>query len=314
MKLFAIVIAYFVTLGVFIEAMRCYLLVNKLWLRKHEKIVAESVSMVAWLLSLIVNGLFFAKFAIIDNDRAMALCFGTYLLTAIIVIAIGSGVWVGGNRGNSFVALIINALKLERSESVEIFKTLLKPKGATQLLTILHQTAAIDKNIATQEIGVIKQFVAHWNLESSYLELQQSVDASSVTLDNLRDSIKKYLDMKPPRDQAAELVDVLKFTIEADKKVAKEEALILAEATGMINHYVNESNSRLPGYEILLVPQDKDQIDRIRDILAGAEPVDRRGGIAFVAGEFHSEEFAEEICNKYSALGLFTTTEKIAFV
>lgn len=93
----------------------------------------------------------------------------------------------------------------------------------------------------------------------------------------------------------------------ADAHVSMEEELVLEEITGMVMQYVGDSECG-EMFEVVIVPQSDDQIDAVQSLLPGVEPKDARGGKVFSAGQFFSGRYAEIVCDKYIALGLFTAT------
>ena len=67
--------------GLAISAIISYLKVNKLWARRHIKEVAESISVVAAILSLFTTLPFLIKFVVIDHDYVAA---GKFLLSLLV--------------------------------------------------------------------------------------------------------------------------------------------------------------------------------------------------------------------------------------
>ena len=57
------------------------------------------------------------------------------------------------------------ALKLEGKESGDLITNMIRPKGAKKIIDILHKLAAIDDDIAQEEIDLINQFSEKWNIE-----------------------------------------------------------------------------------------------------------------------------------------------------
>ena len=61
-----------------------------------------------------------------------------------------------------------------------------------------------------------------------------------------------------------------------------------------------------PMHEVLIVPQNHEQFEAVEALIPGAELKEQRGGKVFSAGRFFSDAYAEVVCEKYIALGLFT--------
>jgi hypothetical protein len=99
---------------------------------------------------------------------------------------------------------------------------------------------------------------------------------------------------------------------EADDEVTEEEAMAVSEFTGMIAHYVSaEKGGKMEMYEVNIVPQGEDQINAVREILPDLDVVEDRGGRVFKVGRYFSEDYAEAVCEKYIALGLYSDASKI---
>ncbi len=74
----------------------------------------------------------------------------------------------------------------------------------------------------------------------------------------------------------------------------------------MIEEYVSEDTLERPAWEVLIVPQSGEQFEAVEALIPGATPKSLRGGRVFSAGSFFSHDYAEAVCQKYIALGLFT--------
>ena len=81
---------------------------------------------------------------------------------------------------------------------------------------------------------------------------------------------------------------------------------MLAELTGLITQYVSGSDGDPKMYEVVIVPQSEEQTEAVRALLLGVAAKSAPGGTVFSAGRFFSQRYAEAVCDKYIALGLFT--------
>jgi hypothetical protein len=307
MELFMTILNVLVAAAVLITAVRMYLTVNKMWKRKHEKIVSESISIFAYTLAILVHLPFMFKYFLIDKMPMPAFNDALNIIGYSIIILIGTGFFLKDNRRTGFFTLLRRALRLESKESGDLIKAIIQPSGAKQIMKILQKVAYIDENLADEEIKLINDFANQWKLDIPDIKEWTSQGAS--TLLELRDSVTEYLDISPPPNQAAHLIDVITMMVKADSIVTKDEELILSEVTGMINNYVN-SNVKPTLYHVLIVPQNGEQIKSIHTIFPNAELVDHRGGQVFVRGKFYSKDFADAICQKYISLGMFTIWEE----
>ena len=124
--------------------------------------------------------------------------------------------------------------------------------------------------------------------------------------------VQSYLDEGPDTDVAEGLVDLINLMAEADDEVTEEEAMAVAEFTGMIGYYVSaEKGGEMEMWEVNIVPQGDDQISAVREILPELDVVEDRGGRVFKVGRYFSEDYAEAVCSKYISLGLYSNTTKL---
>lgn len=303
MDIFLMIIKYLVMFAVGLTALRMYLTVNKLWKRKRDKSVTESISIFASFLAIFIHFPFMFKFALIDKQVFPAMNEGLNGFAYIIIILIGTGLWVKENKFHSFIHLILKAIRLESKESADLFKAFVNPGGAKQILNILQKVTTLDKKISDEELQLIKDFAAQWKID-----IPDNVDFNAeweTNLLDIRQSVTDYLDISSPTEQAAELIDLIELVIKADKIVTTEESLFYEEVKSMIGDYVSHSSDGVM-YYVYIVPQHNKQFEAIKTLFPNSAPEDRRGGQVFVRGKFYSKGYAEAICQKYSALGMFT--------
>jgi len=292
-----------VGLSVVIAAISNYLIINKLWSRRMKKDVAESISISAALLGLATGFPFLIQFVLVDQNWAAAGKAGIGILTGVVFVMVGAGLWVTEFRGQGFFRLFARALNLERKESADLLRALVQPAGAQQLIHVFEAMARVDKHVDAREIEMISEFAKRWHLDPPNLVEGAAENAGDVVA--LRMSVEDYLKVAPPADQATELLDVLNIFVRADDVVSAEEELVLEEVTGMITGYVSESGEG-GLHEVIIVPQNDDQMAAVISLFPGIEAKTMRGGIAYSVGHFYSARYADVICDKYISLGLFT--------
>ncbi len=303
MSVFERFIEFLVGISLLVSTITTYLVINKLWSRKGHREVAESISISAALLGLATGFPFLIEFALIDHRWAAAGSSTLGILKGVVYVLVGAGIWVQENRGVGFFTLFVRALRLERHESGNLVKALAQPKGARQLMEVFRAMAEVDKNLDEREIELMRLFAHRWHLDLP--DLSAGDTERGADLLQVRKSVEAYLAMSPPPEQASELVDVLQLFVQADEKVTQEEELMMEEITGMAAAYVGEAGPRAMN-EVVIVPQDAEQTEAVRSLLPGVEPKTARGGRVFMVGRFFSPRYAEMVCEKYIALGLFT--------
>ncbi|MDA0311567.1 MAG: hypothetical protein O2992_05560 [Gemmatimonadetes bacterium] len=91
-------------LSVAIAAVSDYLIINKLWSRRMKKDVTESISISAALLGLATGLPFFIEYAFVHPSWAAAGKAAVGIVTGVVFVLIGTGLWVMEFRGQSFSA------------------------------------------------------------------------------------------------------------------------------------------------------------------------------------------------------------------
>ena len=302
MTVFIGFVEFLVAIGVVIALVTNYLIINKLWKRRMMKEVAESVSIAAALLGLF-NGIpFLIMFLLINPNPAAATKTAIGIVTATVFVLIGSGLWVAELRKRGFRSLFLRALNLERKESADLLKLLVQPKGAAQILSVLHQLALVDGHLDEREAELIRQFAREWRLEDPVAKAEEH-PADLITL---RQSITNYLALHPPAKQVGHLRDILQALVESDARVTWQESVALEELDGMLLEYLSDEDESPAMHEVLIVPQSESQVEAVRTLLPDREEKWLRGGRVFSAGSFFSQRYAEFVCQKYIGLGLFS--------
>lgn len=305
-KLVSIYLAIIAGIMTFLQI---YFMLNKLWSRKHERVVAESISISAMFISIVINSLFVFNNIIYGDYPQMAANL-MWITGSVITATIGVGFWVAGSRRKGFLVLLKQALKLEREEATDLARAFFKPSGAEIIIDILGQVAMIDDDLDKREIEFIDSFAEVWGLKIDWDYVQNSFGSKSgVGYHDLRKSMTDYLETSPPENQVSQLVDVLKMLVNADDQVTPEEELMLDELTGIIASYLSgESDS--PIYKVAVVPQNTEQESAIETIIKDLHKTEIAGGYAYLSEPFFSERYAEVVCEKYRALNIFTVVIK----
>jgi hypothetical protein len=293
-----------VALSVVIAAVSNYLIINKLWSRRMKRDVAESISISAALLGLATGLPFLIEFALVDQNWAAAGKAGIGIVTGLVFVVVGAGLFVAEFRGQTFLHLFARALNLERKESADLLKALVQPAGADHLIRVFEAMASVDRHVDAREIKMIREFARHWHLDPP--KLTEGAVAHDGDVVGLRRSVEDYLKVSPPADQATELLDVLRIFVKADGKVTREEELVLDEITGMITGYVSAAGEK-GMHEVVIVPQNNRQMEAVLELLPGITAKTMRGGTVYSVGRYFSPRYADVVCEKYISLGLFTT-------
>ncbi|MBV1911198.1 MAG: hypothetical protein KUG78_18020 [Kangiellaceae bacterium] len=291
-----------------------YLTLNKLWSRKSDENVAKSVSVFASILGILSTIPFLIKYGWIDAEYKGAIKALVGIIAGSVFLLIGSGFWVRDKQKPlSLWTKLKRAIKLETNEAGDLVKALIKPTGADKMLEILKQLALIDNKVSEKEFEFIEIFAKTWYIPFQRCDLtnnenqntEQSLDSNYL---ELRNSVIKYIDISPPTAQATHLRDVLNALANADKMISDEEKFILAEVNSMLADYSSNS-TQLKEYQVLVAPQDEDQVDMLKNLLPELVISSVSGGKGYLVGSFFSLDFAKMVCKKYRSLNLFTAIE-----
>lgn len=297
--------------ALFFALIEVYLKVNKIWKRKHEEQVAQSQSLLGLGLSFFILIIWTIKYIIIGEYTSIV-DNSIYLSETIVMMMIGTGIFVKENRGLSFIALIKKSISLERKEATYLIKAISGKEEALDIINILHQLAWIDDELDDKESILINEFAKAWNIDydSNNQDLIKIHKDFDKKLKSLRSSMVHFLDSNPNKEQIAQLTDLLEKMINADEKTSKEEEIIFDELNALMQTYLNDGKTP-SHFHVLIVPQEQSHTEIIKQLKPNAKEYNIAGGIAFSLEKYLSKKYAEEMCEDYRGKGLFTIVQEI---
>ena len=301
-KSFIAIMAY-ASLGFTVAA--AYLKINKIWKRKHNAEVADSVSIVGNVIHVIPLSFFALNYIFIAHWQGL-IDSVIWIASGIVYILIGSRLWVQSHRHKTFWTRLQEVLKLERSEVGDLAKSFFRPSGAEIILNILAHFAYIDRKLTVREKEFIQSFVDTWHMKFDWNEHSRlAVDDQPVIFIKTREKVEHYLDTSPPVKQVSQLIDVLHVLVKIDESVSAQEKLILEEVDGLLLSYVNASDVSAR-FAVVIAPQNDNQDSAIATLLPDVDKSEVAGGSGYMIGSYYSQDYAGMICNQYRALGFFT--------
>ena len=312
MKLFEQLINLLVVGAIVLTVVKTYLTANKIWSRKHEQVVSESVSVSAQFIGIVTALPFLIKYTIIDGDFMSLANMSIKLALTLFFLAIGIGLWVRAEGSEGLWSKLKRALKMEKEESLDLINALVRPAGARIILDVLRRLALIDKNLDDREMAFIQAFADRWKIKIDFRKAFDSVSeqATDQMHIDLRTKVIEYLSISPDKEQATQFLDIINSLVGVDQKVSAEEQFILEEIRGLIEAYINDGQTKTT-YSVIVVPQDREERASIRVLLPDVSPRAKWGGNIYYAGVYHSRPFAEMISAKYQSLNLFSTVKTI---
>jgi hypothetical protein len=280
-----------------------YLILNKLWARKHEPEVVESISVMACVVGLVPVAVFAVDAAFRFQWLALSVN-GLWIMARIVTLLIGIGLWDMGRRRFSLSTLLRRAFNRERSELGDLLKALVRPTGSRQIIDILGQLAYIDDHLDPRERALIQTFADHWQIALDWDTIHaHRLSTPALRLQSLSDAISRYLAMGPSADQVRQLGDLVALVIRADGRVTAEEDISLAEVTHQLNAYRRGGKANLRYVNI--VPRSSAQASALVSLLRTVEERQVAGASTYLVGPYFSALYAEEVARHYRDLGFF---------
>lgn len=301
----SLMIAYLAALLSFVQI---YFIINKLWKRKHEKVVAESISISAMFISILIN-ISFALKNMNDGGIPQLSANIMWIGSSVISTAIGMGIWVASNRGVGFFTLLFKALNLERKEAGDLAKLFFQPSGADKIIEILGRMAMVDEDLDKREKDFIQSFADHWRIEVDWDEIQKYAEESGDRYERIKLAMADYLKTSPQEEQVNQLRDVFNLLVNIDEVVTEEEQMIMDELEGQIAEYLKKEHE-LQIYRVAVVPQSQEQDDAVGELLQNLTKEKIAGGYAYLSPSYYSERYAEMISAQYRAIHVFSVVVK----
>ncbi|RYE93419.1 MAG: hypothetical protein EOO75_04410 [Myxococcales bacterium] len=287
-----------------LAAVQAYLVLNKVWSRRHDRRVAGAQSLASNLLGVLVGLPWLAQF-VRQGETALALVAALWLALLVFLARVALGAETTGSVGQR----ARRVLGREWAQLGELARSLVRPAQGDLALDILRQVALIDHHLDPRERQFIDALAARWRLPSP---LPRSSAASSDTDTDtapgaegyaaLRRTVEAYLLAHPPRAQVTQLREVLASLAGTDDRLSSQESLILPEITGQLDAYLAHGSAR-PSHRVVIVPQSAAQDEALRSLLRITERIVLPGTAAYLVGPFYTGDYARMIRDRYRTLG-----------
>lgn len=283
-----------------------YLIVNKLWKRKHERKVAESQSSLAAIVSIVTGAPFLFHYIRLEDWESFV---GEiiWIIVSVFIVFVSCGYWLyRADKRAGFFSLLNDAIRSEFKEIGNLALAILqRPVGPDSMVAILIQIAHIDNDFHHKEREYIENFLRKWNINLTIDDvISQQNTINTGNFKSLLSAVKEYLSIIPPEKQVAEMIDTINELIRIDDTVSDEEKMIVIEVNSMLQSYIN-TEAELEKYDVFIIPRSEEQEAKAMTVLFNYKRKELQGVNVFWVGEYFSEEYAEIICEEYRSLGLF---------
>lgn len=303
MEILELVLQGSIYLSVMTTTIVVYLSINKMWSRKHEPVVAGSISVAAQLISFITIIPFLIDYSLKGKYEDAIYQFLWIVYTAFLILT-GIGFWVKERRYVGVWQKLLKSLGQESHEVGNLIKSLGNLTEKKQLLEILHRLAWLDDELDERERRYIQTFTNQLDLDYEFILERQPPEEGIEKFHSLRHLFLEYFAIKPPKEQVQLLGDLVQALIVADEKITPEEEVIAEEISSMVENYTNTKTTIY--YGIVIHPKNQEQEKAILQEIPKAKSEFVLGDRALIAGIFQTRRYAEIISEFYREQGWFT--------
>ena len=121
--------------GLLIAIFKDYLKVNKIWVRKSEQVVADSISITALIIGLLNSLPYLVLVLFVYKDWLVTLRTLSDIVRALVTLLIGIGFWVGANRGIPVRNLFLQALNFGSNQKHR-YEMMVVPHNEAQMTAV----------------------------------------------------------------------------------------------------------------------------------------------------------------------------------
>ncbi|HEY9614514.1 hypothetical protein [Allocoleopsis sp.] len=310
MKFIEILLQWSIYLSVAINAIVVYLNINKMWSRKQEPVVADSISVAAQLISFVTIIPFLINYSLKGNYGDALYQFLWFVYTGFLIIT-GIGFWVKEHRYLGIWQKLIRAVNQDKNEVGNLVKSIISFPENHQIVAILHRLAWLDDELDQREREYLHLFTNQLGIDSELILDGKPPEEGIDKFNTLHQLVQDYLAIQPPTEQVQLLGDLVQALIAADEKITPEEEVIAEEIGGMVDNSAKRNQTTY--YGIVIHPKNQEQETEIVRAIPEAKAECLLGDRAFVAGIFHTRRYAELVSESYRDRGWFTVVHEHDF-
>lgn len=240
-----------------------YMSLNKIWRRRHEPEVVDSISFCAKVFNVIL------LIAIVISlsysfDLIFFLLFMSWLITEFFYALVAAGLWARNECSSK--DNLKRALRLDRQESFALVKDFLNMSQVEIIYELLCMIAFVDGDFDPAEEKVLRELA-----DEFYLNYDETIErikskfgkmGSHLLMQELKEEIQAFIETKPKMPRAELIKYYTIRLITADEKVTPEEEAISAEINTIIDKYL-ETHKIKTHYHLLAIPQNQEELNSL---------------------------------------------------
>lgn len=295
--------------AVLFSVVEVYLTLNKLWSRKHIKEVADSISISARTTGMVPGFVFTLNF-FFEHQWQGFIDGAIWLGASIVQIMVAAGLWVAGNKNSNVFSLIGQSIGRETKEMFNLAKYLFQVESRHKVIDLLAATALTDKVLKDSEKNFVETLADEWEIEISWDEIMCRFKRADVSaLFHMSVEMRKYLELNPGKKEVKLLLQLISELSDQSGHSRPENQYIIDEFGEAFRHY--PSKNYFDYYEVQIVPQEKEQHERL--LASGVDMKSRfvGAGFTYVLGPFFTENFASHVVSEFEELGYFAAVRVI---
>ena len=285
-----------------------YLVINKAWSRKHISEAAESISITAAFLLALALIPMILTWTIVQERHVAALAAFVWLCVAVIVILIGSTMWVPDRHKRTCLTRLGAAMKLELAELPALLVGVRRQRGSAEILEILERLAVVDEDLDPREHRILQLVARSLGMELGEIPARMISDASR-DVDAIRRAAADYVALEPAADQVRQLIDLMEMVTKADRRVSDRERAVLDEVVPMLTCYLEGRHTQREQFEVLMRAETPDQWEAILQLAGKSADLRRAGSDTVIVGPYHSRSFATLVAGQFGERGIDARVE-----
>ncbi|MCP4460094.1 MAG: hypothetical protein GY816_19030 [Cytophagales bacterium] len=287
-----------------------YLMLNKLWSRKHIKEVTDSISISARVMGIVPATIFTVNYFF--EEQWQGVIDGMiWIFAAIMQIVVAAGLWVVGNKNRDIFDLIRRSIKDESKELNNLAKFIFQVSSREKIIDLLAAMALTDKILNDEEKKFVENLASNWEIKVSWDKLIGRFKKKDISaLINLSIEMRKYMELHPTKKEFKLLLKCMRQLSDQSGYSRPENQYIIDE---FVESYAVHTERIQPDrYQVQVVPQEKEQHEKMHASGVSMTSAYIGSGFTYVFGPIYTQNFAEKVTVEFEELGYFATVKRFS--